>query len=162
MNITEYFICLRLCEAPLFSYALTFCTIALHPTMVFFLFQTGFRNFVKDIEMMIGKMPWIVWAYYGTSWCVVTPAAIVVRIYLMFELQLNGPLNILCATQDIENHVICKQHKFRAVCISAQSNQSFPLRKHAYIMLTPLNSTLYSKTGVYRGIHYFSYFFSKT
>ena len=28
-------------------------------------------------------------------------------------------------------------------------------RKHAYIILTPLNPTLYSKTGVYRGIHFF-------
>ena len=35
-------------------------------------------------------------------------------------------------------------------------------RKHTYIILTPLNPTLYSKTGVYRGIHYFSYFCSKT
>ena len=35
-------------------------------------------------------------------------------------------------------------------------------RKHAYIILTPLNPTLYSKTGVYRDIHYFSYFCSKT
>ena len=34
-------------------------------------------------------------------------------------------------------------------------------RKHAFIILTPLNPTLYSKTGVYRGIHYFSYFCSK-
>ena len=34
-------------------------------------------------------------------------------------------------------------------------------RKHAYIILTPLNPLLYSKTGVYRGIHYFSYFCSK-
>ena len=33
--------------------------------------------------------------------------------------------------------------------------------KHACIMLTPLNPTLYSKTGVYRGIHYFSFFCSK-
>ena len=31
-------------------------------------------------------------------------------------------------------------------------------RKHTYIILTPL---LYSKTGVYWGIHYFSYFCSK-
>ena len=37
-----------------------------------------------------------------------------------------------------------------------------PSRKHAYIILTPLNPILYSKTGVYRGIHYFSYFRSKT
>ena len=35
-------------------------------------------------------------------------------------------------------------------------------RKYAYIILTPLNPLLYSKTGVYRGIHYFSYFCSKT
>ena len=35
-------------------------------------------------------------------------------------------------------------------------------RKHAYIILTPLTRLLYSKTGVYRGIHYFSYFCSKT
>ena len=34
-------------------------------------------------------------------------------------------------------------------------------RKHAYIILTPLNPLLYSKTEVYRGIHYFSYFCSK-
>ena len=31
-------------------------------------------------------------------------------------------------------------------------------QKHADIMLTPLNPTLYSKKGVYRGKHYFSYF----
>ena len=36
-------------------------------------------------------------------------------------------------------------------------------RNHTYINLTPLNPTLlYSKTGDYRGIHYFSYFCSKT
>ena len=34
-------------------------------------------------------------------------------------------------------------------------------RKHAYIILRPETSHLYSKTGVYRGIHYFSYFCSK-
>ena len=28
-------------------------------------------------------------------------------------------------------------------------------RKHAYIILNPLNPTLYSKTEVYRGINYF-------
>ena len=33
-----------------------------------------------------------------------------------------------------------------------------PSRKHACIILTPLNSILHSETGVYRGIHYFSYF----
>ena len=35
-------------------------------------------------------------------------------------------------------------------------------RKRAYIILTPLNPFFYSKTVVYRGIHYFSYFCSKT
>ena len=36
------------------------------------------------------------------------------------------------------------------------------VRNHTYIILTPLNPTFDSKTGVYRGIHYFSYFCSKT
>ena len=36
-------------------------------------------------------------------------------------------------------------------------------QKHAYIILTSLNPTyIYSKTGVYKDIHYFSYFCSKT
>ena len=35
-------------------------------------------------------------------------------------------------------------------------------RKHIYIILTPFYPILCSKTGVYRGIHYFSYFCSKT
>ena len=34
--------------------------------------------------------------------------------------------------------------------------------KHAYIIFNPLNPTFISKTGVYRSIHYFSYFYSKT
>ena len=34
-------------------------------------------------------------------------------------------------------------------------------RKHAYIVLTPLNPTFISKTGVCRGIHEISYFCSK-
>ena len=38
----------------------------------------------------------------------------------------------------------------------------FSSRKHAWIILTPLTPLLYCKTGVYRGIHYFSYFCSKT
>ena len=36
----------------------------------------------------------------------------------------------------------------------------YALRKHAYIILTPLNPTFICKTGVYRDIHYFSYFCS--
>ena len=31
-------------------------------------------------------------------------------------------------------------------------------RKHTYVILAPLNPFLYSKTGVYRSMHYFSYF----
>ena len=38
----------------------------------------------------------------------------------------------------------------------------FPSRKHAYIILTPINPTFISKTGVYMGIYSFSYFCSKT
>ena len=34
-------------------------------------------------------------------------------------------------------------------------------REHAYIILTSLNPIFYSKTGVYRGTFYFSYFCSK-
>ena len=34
-------------------------------------------------------------------------------------------------------------------------------RKHAYKILSSLNPTFISKTGVYRGRHYFSYFCSK-
>ena len=41
-------------------------------------------------------------------------------------------------------------------------NKTGSSRKHAYIILTPLTPLLYSKTGVYGGIHYFSYFCSKT
>ena len=48
------------------------------------------------------------------------------------------------------------QMMFKRRCISAKTS-----RRHAYIILTPFN-LLYSKTGVYRGIHYFSYFCSKT
>ena len=36
-------------------------------------------------------------------------------------------------------------------------NTFIPSREHIYIILTPLNPILYSKTGVYRGINYFSY-----
>ena len=34
-------------------------------------------------------------------------------------------------------------------------------RKHAYIMLTPLNPLLYNKTWVYRAVYYCSFFCSK-
>ena len=43
-------------------------------------------------------------------------------------------------------------------------NAFCPSRKHAYIVLSPLNPTFiyFSKIGAYRGIHHFSYFCSKT
>ena len=42
------------------------------------------------------------------------------------------------------------------------SPKDIPTRKHAYIILIPYTPLLYSKTVVYRGMHYFSYFCSKT
>ena len=56
--------------------------------------------------------------------------------------------------------------KVKDVLFSLQSNWTvskvaLSSRKLTYIILTPLNPTLYTKTGVYRGIHYFSYFCSK-
>ena len=47
-------------------------------------------------------------------------------------------------------------------CIALDNRDIKASRKHTYIILTPLNPTLYGKTGVYRGIHYFSYFCTKT
>ena len=49
---------------------------------------------------------------------------------------------------------------FYDVCLNKQKQSDViyvASRKHAFIILTPLNPLLYSKTGVYRGIHYFSY-----
>ena len=43
-------------------------------------------------------------------------------------------------------------HKMKSLIFSETS------RKHAFIILTPLNPLLYSKTGVYRGIHTFFLF----
>ena len=42
-----------------------------------------------------------------------------------------------------------------------QTNHDKSSRKHAYIILTPLNSILYSTTGVYKGMHYFFLFLLK-
>ena len=43
-----------------------------------------------------------------------------------------------------------------------QDNWSTTSRKYTYIILTPLTPLLYSKTGVYRGKHYFFLFLLKT
>ena len=55
---------------------------------------------------------------------------------------------------------------YKGLCvIKPQHNQSMnndSSWKHTYIILTPLKPHIYSKTGLYRGIHYFSYFCSKT
>ena len=47
------------------------------------------------------------------------------------------------------------------LCLFVLPLDAIASRKHAYIILTPLKPILYSKIGVYRGIHYFSYFCSK-
>ena len=49
----------------------------------------------------------------------------------------------------------------RSTSALQESFKSLTSRKHAYIFLTPQTPLLYSKTGVYRGIHYFSYICSK-
>ena len=50
-----------------------------------------------------------------------------------------------------------KKKKDKTIGMKYQSILWGTSRKHAYIILTPLNPLLYSKTGVYRGIHYFFY-----
>ena len=55
--------------------------------------------------------------------------------------------------------IVCGE-RLQTVSSSAAYGELIPPRpdssqKHAYIILTPLNSTLCSKTGVYRGTHYF-------
>ena len=42
-----------------------------------------------------------------------------------------------------------------------KTDNDSPSRKHAYIILTPLNPLLYSKTGVYKGIQLFFLFLLK-
>ena len=69
------------------------------------------------------------------------------------------------------SHRFCKRTKKSLIKLRECAGWSWPMwsaytitsRKYdIYIILTPLNPTLYSKTRVYRGIHYFSYFCSKT
>ena len=83
---------------------------------------------------------------------------------------LRSPLRRL-DTPDLEvlHHVSCSgQHEVCSANKSKITNNcklflaKHKSRKHAYIILTPLNPSLHSKTGVYRGINYFSYFCSKT
>ena len=50
--------------------------------------------------------------------------------------------------QELLSNILPQQVFFPSLTIS---------QKHTYIILTLLNPTLYSKTGVYRGIHNFSY-----
>jgi hypothetical protein len=38
----------------------------------------GIRNFMKDIEMMLGPRNIVFWAYYLPMWCFITPGAILV------------------------------------------------------------------------------------
>ena len=44
---------------------------------------------------MVGKKPWIVWAYYVTSWCVVTPIAIIVSTFThLWQIKLTPLLHV--------------------------------------------------------------------
>ncbi|XP_060578343.1 sodium- and chloride-dependent glycine transporter 2-like [Ruditapes philippinarum] len=36
----------------------------------------GIKNFMRDVEMMIGKKPAIFWAYYLPMWVIITPVAV--------------------------------------------------------------------------------------
>ena len=79
---------------------------------------------------------------------------------------INGKLTLSLDRLLIQNKNISylqKKSQFCFICcICALCGSLFifplPSRKHAYIILTPQTPLLYSKTGVYRGIHYFSYF----
>lgn len=42
----------------------------------------GIRNFMKDVEMMLGHMPVIFWVYYASTWVVITPCAIIFIIVM--------------------------------------------------------------------------------
>ena len=72
--------------------------------------------------------------------------------------------DILAELNPIENFFLlfffCFRQNPSIVYIRSSCNFITTSQKHAYIILTPLNPLLYSKTGVYRGIHYFSCFCS--
>ena len=51
---------------------------------------------------------------------------------------------------------------FLLAYLSETGDKTISSRKHAYVILTPLNPTLYRKTEVYRGIHYFFLILLKT
>lgn len=42
----------------------------------------GIKNFMKDIEMMLGKRNFIFWSYYVPMWCFITPLAILFIIVM--------------------------------------------------------------------------------
>ena len=74
---------------------------------------------------------------------------------------------ILFRKQQTGNHKSCLLNPFQKVLGVEKRNTRYyksrlPSRNYIYIILTTLNPLLYSKTGVYMGIHYFSYFCSKT
>ena len=74
-----------------------------------------------------------------------------------------SPDNIHLQYQKDLSHNVRKRtiwHVRQRICknagASGQSNRSLS-EKHTYIILTPYTPLVYSKTGVCRGIHYFSY-----
>ena len=48
------------------------------------------------------------------------------------------------------------------LCLMFGLNLFIPSQKYTYIILAQLHPILFSKTGVYRGTNYFSYFCLKT
>ena len=87
--------------------------------------------------------------YFRT--CAVRPAKIQIslRILSLIRIFTEGSL----VSQGCKNSS-CRQRRL----ISLVAQADLTSRKHVYLSLTPLNPLLYSKTRVYRGIHYFSYF----
>ena len=82
---------------------------------------------------------------------VVCPLGKFSTIWALYQPQHEKMYLVACASNEDSNQPV-----------RSDQNLCCPSREHTYIILTPLNPILYSKTGVDRGIHYFSYFCSKT
>ena len=53
---------------------------------------SGLRNFIRDIELMIGPKPRVFWIYWVAMWLVVTPLVIVVcTIYYTYGPKISHP-----------------------------------------------------------------------
>ena len=83
---------------------------------------------------------------------------IIILLYLLVEFLCNFFSASVFSVLSFRYSVCKKKQSYDAICKN-EKNSTFCVesRKNTYIILTPL---LYSKTGVYRGIHYFSSFCS--